>query len=599
MNILMALSQLEVTGAEVYATALSDELIAGGNNVYIVSDTLTKETQAEYFKIEFNKRSLKNRISQVKKLLEIIKEKDIQVVHAHSRASSWSSALACKIAGIPLITTVHGRQPVHFSRKILKGFGDYSLAVCENIRDHLIKDLNVNKEKIEVLRNPIDSIKYSFIEKRSRQGKKIISIIGRLSGPKGDVTYKLLELLYRRGDLKVQVIGGKEVPERFKKYRDKIEFLGYIDDVPKKIAESDLIIGAGRVAVESILSGKPTFAIGEANSIGVIRENKIHRALESNFGDIGRTEEVSFNLSDFLKEIDDGLTMKENELQRIREKIISEFSFKNIVDRIEAIYAKEIVEKRKWEIPVIMYHRVVNDATEAGVHGTYVTKDIFEKQMEYLKSQGYETVTFKDLVNNGYKKRFDRDKKWIMLTFDDGYTDNYDIAYPILKKYGYRGIIYLVSDLDYNRWDVEEKSNPERKFSLMSIDQLKELKEYGIEFGGHTKTHPRLGKISLDDAKKEIEESKAVLEERLDEKLISFAFPYGDLNEDVKAIVKNVGYKFAVATDSGSLIFSEDLYEIRRIGIFPTNNMFNFKRKVSGKYNFIKIKREEKVYNKK
>lgn len=599
MNILMALSQLEVTGAEVYATALSDELIAGGNNVYIVSDTLTKETKAEYFKIEFNKRSLKNRMSQVKKLLEIIKEKDIQVVHAHSRASSWSSALACKIAGIPLITTVHGRQPVHFSRKILKGFGDYSLAVCENIKEHLIRDLNVNKEKIEVLRNPIDSMKYSFVEKKSHQGKKIISIIGRLSGPKGDVTYKLLELLYRRGDLKVQVIGGKEVPERFKKYRDKIEFLGYIDDVPQKIAESDLVIGAGRVAVESILSGKPTFAIGEANSIGLIRENKIHRALESNFGDIGRTEEVSFNLSDFLKEIDDGLTMKENELQRIREKIISEFSFKNIVDRIETIYAKEIVKKRKWEIPVIMYHRVVNDATEAGVHGTYVTKDIFEKQMEYLKSQGYETVTFKDLVNNGYKKRFDRDKKWIMLTFDDGYTDNYDIAYPILKKYGYRGIIYLVSDLDYNRWDVEEKSNPERKFSLMSIDQLKELKEYGIEFGGHTKTHPRLGKISLDDAKKEIEESKAVLEERLDEKLISFAFPYGDLNEDVKAIAKNVGYEFAVATDSGSLIFSEDLYEIRRIGIFPTNNMFNFKRKVSGKYNFIKIKREEKTYSKK
>lgn len=599
MNILMALSQLEVTGAEVYATALSDELIAGGNNVYIVSDTLTKETKAEYFKIEFNKRSLKNRMSQVKKLLEIIKEKDIQVVHAHSRASSWSSALACKIAGIPLITTVHGRQPVHFSRKILKGFGDYSLAVCENIKEHLIRDLNVNKEKIEVLRNPIDSMKYSFVEKKSHQGKKIISIIGRLSGPKGDVTYKLLELLYRRGDLKVQVIGGKEVPERFKKYRDKIEFLGYIDDVPQKISESDLVIGAGRVAVESILSGKPTFAIGEANSIGLIRENKIHRALESNFGDIGRTEEVSFNLSDFLKEIDDGLTMKENELQRIREKIISEFSFKNIVDRIETIYAKEIVKKRKWEIPVIMYHRVVNDATEAGVHGTYVTKDIFEKQMEYLKSQGYETVTFKDLVNNGYKKRFDRDKKWIMLTFDDGYTDNYDIAYPILKKYGYRGIIYLVSDLDYNRWDVEEKSNPERKFSLMSIDQLKELKEYGIEFGGHTKTHPRLGKISLDDAKKEIEESKAVLEERLDEKLISFAFPYGDLNEDVKAIAKNVGYEFAVATDSGSLIFSEDLYEIRRIGIFPTNNMFNFKRKVSGKYNFIKIKREEKTYSKK
>ena len=75
MNILMALSQLEVTGAEVYAVNLSDELIRRGNNVYIVSDTLTKPTKAEYSKIEFNKRKLFQRINHIKKMLKIIKEK--------------------------------------------------------------------------------------------------------------------------------------------------------------------------------------------------------------------------------------------------------------------------------------------------------------------------------------------------------------------------------------------------------------------------------------------------------------------------------------------------------------------------------------------
>ena len=72
MNILMALSQLEVTGAEVYAVNLANELIKRGNNVYIVSDTLTKETEAEYFKIEFNKRKLSQRIKHIKELLRII-----------------------------------------------------------------------------------------------------------------------------------------------------------------------------------------------------------------------------------------------------------------------------------------------------------------------------------------------------------------------------------------------------------------------------------------------------------------------------------------------------------------------------------------------
>ena len=72
MNILMALSQLEITGAEVYATTIADELIERGNKVYIVSDTLTTQTKAEYIKLEFNKRSLLKRIEHIKFLYKLI-----------------------------------------------------------------------------------------------------------------------------------------------------------------------------------------------------------------------------------------------------------------------------------------------------------------------------------------------------------------------------------------------------------------------------------------------------------------------------------------------------------------------------------------------
>ena len=144
----MALSQLEITGAEVYATTIADELIERGNKVYIVSDTLSTPTKAEYIKLEFNKRSLLKRIEHIKFLYNLIKEKDIQIVHAHSRASSWSCQVACKLAGIPLITTTHGRQPIHFSRKLIKAFGDYSIAVCENIKKHMVNDIGFSENKI-------------------------------------------------------------------------------------------------------------------------------------------------------------------------------------------------------------------------------------------------------------------------------------------------------------------------------------------------------------------------------------------------------------------------------------------------------------------
>ena len=168
----MALSQLEVTGAEVYGVTLSDELIREENNVIIVSDTLTKESKAKYIKLEFNKRGLGERINQVKTLLKIIKENDIHVVHAHSRASSWSSEIACKIAGIPLITSTHGRQPVHLSRKIFKAFGDLTIPVCENIETHLINELGVSPQKAVVLRNPINTEDYPFIPQKKMKAKK-------------------------------------------------------------------------------------------------------------------------------------------------------------------------------------------------------------------------------------------------------------------------------------------------------------------------------------------------------------------------------------------------------------------------------------------
>lgn len=594
----MALSQLEVTGAEVYATTLSDELIRRGNRVFIVSDTLTKKTNAKYYKINFNKRSFFNRLKHVVKLLKIIKENDIHVVHAHSRASSWSATIACRILKIPLITTTHGKQPVHFSRKVIKGFGDYTIAVCENIKHQLVTELGVDNSKIEVIRNPIDCSEYNFNEKKFLENEKIVvSIVGRLSGPKGDVCYEILNEICDREDLEIRVIGGKNIPKRFNKFKDKVKFIGYVENVYEEICKSSIVIGAGRVAVEGILSGRPVIAVGENEYLGTIGISNIEYALESNFGDINKKEN-NFSRGDIRsisQEINKAINRSHGNLIDIRKKVENNFSLELIAKRIEKIYSKQYVLKKKYEMPVIMYHRVIKGkAEEKGVHGTYIEEEIFRQHMEYLKKKGYETVTFEDLINNNYKKRFDKDKKWIMITFDDGYKDNYENAFPILKEFGFKAVIYLLGDLKYNKWDAENALIPEKVFSLMDENEILEMQEYGIEFGGHSMTHPKLPEVNSKVLEKEIVESKKILEKKLGKELLSFAYPYGDRDENVKEILKEVGYKFAVTTDKGDLSFEEDLFDIRRIAIFPITKGISFKRKVSGKYNFIKLKREVK-----
>ena len=594
MNILMALSQLEITGAEVYATTIADELIARGNNVFIVSDTLTIPTKAEYIKLEFNKRSLLQRIKHIKELYKLIKEKDIHIVHAHSRASSWSCQIACKLAGIPLITTTHGRQPVHFSRKLIKAFGDYSIAVCENIKKHMVNDIGYNENKISVILNPINFVEKEF--KKDENSKKNISIIGRLSGPKGDVAYDLLEILAQDEILKnfqIKLIGGKDIPERFLKFKEKgIEFLGYVNDLQLKFLEADVVIGAGRVAFESILNKRPVIAVGETEYIGCIDSQNIDLALTSNFGDIGSMKYPIIDKNIVLNDLEKALKLGLEEKEKLKNKVFLKTNLKHIVDKIEKKYFSLYVDKKKYEVPVVMYHRVINNSENEGIYGTYIYENIFRQHMQYLKDNNFDVITFEDLNKIGWRNRFQRNKKYIMITFDDGYVDNYNLAFPILKEFGFKATIFLMGESTYNEWDVN--AGGEKKFELMDKFMIKEMQDYGIEFGAHTFNHPKLNKLSEEGIRHQIVDVKKPLEEKIEKEIITFAYPYGILNDYAKKMAREAGYTFTVSTDSGSVCLSDDLYQIRRIAIFPNTNLFSFKRKVAGNYNFKKIKREKK-----
>lgn len=592
MNILMALSQREVTGAEVYATTISDELISRGNKVYLISDTLSTPTKAQYIKLEFNKRSLLHRMKHVITLYKVIKKYDIHIIHAHSRASSWSCQIACKLAGIPLITTTHGRQKNHFSRRLIKAFGQHSITVCENIRDNL-KELGFAEEKMTVLRNPVQFLPKE-IEKFPVE-KPIISIIGRLSGPKGDVAYDILRILTDKKLLshyQVRVIGGRDLPERFVEFQQKgVEFLGHIHDVQQKMSESAVVIGAGRVAIESMQNKTPLIAVGESEYVGLVSAENMSRALASNFGDIGNLKYPHITSEQLLSDIHQSQHISAEQLVYLQQSIKSETDLTHIVDTIERKYFELYVDYTKREVPILMYHRIIKSEEQKGLHGTYLMLDKFRQQMQYLKVRGYTPINFTDL-SRLWRDRFNVDKKYVMITFDDGYVDNYEIAFPVLKEFGFTATIFLLAESTYNEWDV--KASGEKSFPLMNKEMILEMQSVDIEFGAHTFNHPKLPMLSEEEITRQIVDCKAVLEEKLGKSINVFAYPYGLLNETAKLAAKQAGYQFAVATDSGPVCLSEDFYQIRRIGIFPKNNLWNFMRKIKGNYNFIKIAREKR-----
>src|SRR6185369_16240777 len=107
--------------------------------------------------------------------------------------------------------------------------------------------------------------------------------------------------------------------------------------------------------------------------------------------------------------------------------------------------------KNQCNIPILMYHRVVDDPSlEKKSIDIWVSRSALESQFRYLQQRGIEPVNFEFVRDHP-----DQLNGKVILNFDDGYADNYELLFPLLKKYNFTAVIFLVSGLNYNKWDVE------------------------------------------------------------------------------------------------------------------------------------------------
>ncbi|HTY37217.1 MAG TPA: polysaccharide deacetylase family protein [Bacteroidota bacterium] len=596
MNILHVLSQFEVTGAEAYAAALIDAQIADGHEVVVVSDTFTIPTRATYIAVPIGIRSYSRRIRNIATLTKIIRSKSIDIVHAHSRAASWVSLFATRLTNRPLVSTVHGRQHVHTSSKAFSVYGRDVIAVSPALKEHLVNDLHFRPSDIVVIPN---CILFDYWESKRQSATpasvahegdcRTILFVGRLTGPKGDVVRLLLDrvlpdiLAHRRVQFKT--VGGMIVPEDIPQLvkqlntrmgRDVAELGGFKTDVASDMLAADLIIGSGRVVPEAIVLHKPVIAFGESAYEGPILSSTFRSAVISNFGDTGKPVSPAPDLirRDILATLDHPPDAAE--LETLCSLARRKFDVRNVEARIQGVYERAEARLRSPQsIPVLMYHRVLEQGDTTPGHGIWVSASQFRSQLASLKRRGFQTITFRQY------ERFVRGEltlpsKPIILTFDDGYEDNYRVAFPLLQEHGFSAVIYAVTDRSRrtNFWDAGEP--PAR---LMTDAQMQELQRAGFEIGSHTASHAHLPRESVESVEHEVRLSKETLEQILGQAVISFAYPYGEISDPVKESVREAGYRFAAAADSGPLTLFEDFLEIRRTQVFPWTDRVGFWKK--------------------
>lgn len=613
MRVVHLLSQVELTGAEVYAVDLTDELIKRGHTCYIVSDKIHKRTKAPFVPLPIHNASFARRLRSIIFLRRFIKNNGIDVIHAHSRAAVRVGFWATRFSRCALVSTLHGKQHYSYSKKLFNIYGENILSVCENIKKHFVQQFGFHDAQVQIARNflntdYIDSLIPTSIT--SIDTTITVSFLGRTSGPKGlnwaNLINNHVEAWMTKFPNVVFQFGGGEVSylsdatqQKIKRltlaYPNQFKFLGKLDQLFQTIASSDLVFGSGRIAIESIYLQKPVLAIGEELYLGLVTPENFNHCAESNFGDIDYQTKYAVNFDALKAELEILLShpeqIKNIPVAALKEKTASFFNRTHEVNQITDIYEWALFKRRvKNNIPILMYHQIV-DPGFTSPHKIYVTEQRFDEHMDFLKASGFQSLTFKDLLD--YKSNPDRPfpKRPVIVSFDDGYENNYLKALPILKKYGMKAVFYLLTNPhSHNHWDADSNA-PQLK--LMTAEQRKSL-ALEMEIGSHGFDHKKLSTMTEAEAVREFEDSKAALENEFGTPILSYAYTYGDRSERDIQLAKRAGYRFAVNTTRGVLHFADNPHNLFRVSIFPTDTISDLKRKTKSWYRrYYYFKRKE------
>ena len=225
---------------------------------------------------------------------------------------------------------------------------------------------------------------------------------------------------------------------------------------------------------------------------------------------------------------------------------------------------------------ILMYHMIRKPIAGARFNKLRVPPLEFERQLRWLVAHGWRFAFVSELATLGDAS------KTVVLTFDDGYRDNYLAAHPLLEKYGAKATLYLVVDRMGRDWSTARKAHHDSgeigAEEKLADDEVRAMLASGRwELGAHTFTHPVLPNLAPDERTREITDAKNTIEEQFGVPVRSFAYPFGIYDGTDSTTVAAAGYQFAVTTQQGiSTNLDADALTLRRIGVRGKEGVLGF-----------------------
>ena len=223
-------------------------------------------------------------------------------------------------------------------------------------------------------------------------------------------------------------------------------------------------------------------------------------------------------------------------------------------------------------ILILVYHRINNNLPPDPL---IVSVEKFQEQMHYLKTH-YDILSMEEVRAVYCKKDTweEKDKPQVVITMDDGYRDNFQNAFPVLKAVHLPATIFLTTGFTGTEKAMRRYAHMPSP-DMLSWDEVKKMSENGITFGPHTVTHPHLPTLTFVEQKREITKSLDALQKHLSKGICRgvFSYTYGEYNEDTLKILKEIGIKIALTINPGINHKNENPLELKRIAIGGHDNL--------------------------
>ena len=210
-------------------------------------------------------------------------------------------------------------------------------------------------------------------------------------------------------------------------------------------------------------------------------------------------------------------------------------------------------------VPILLYHHIGYSLEEDSTY--HVSPEAFDQQMNLLYQWGYKTISV-ELLARAIREGAELPPKPVLLTFDDGSATTYSTALPIMQRYGFTGVSYIV----YYTIGLKH---------YMNVDQIRALHAAGWEIGSHSLSHKDLT-IPPYRQEDEIVQSRRMLEARLGVPILSFAYPFGAYDESSLGYVRFAGYTAAMGLGNESAQGTRNLFYLYRQAVNGTDDLQAF-----------------------